>query len=224
MFRFTIRDVLWWMVVVAVSLSASLTNRASSQTVEVRSSSLTVLTASERERFVKAHNSARKAVGVEPVEWSDEVSSHAIESLRQQQDALIAMAKEGWAEGQAVLPEHRVDSKYGENVAGWVGRRSPSAEFAVELWLREKAAFDKLNAGGTYRVGDEAGKSKTDDFGKEQPIVVGHYTAIIWRATTHIGAAKLSFELADDEGKTRSYAAIVCNYSPAGNRQGEKPK
>jgi len=222
MFRFTIRDVLW-LTAIAVSLSGSLTNQASSQSVELRSSSLSVLTATERERFLTAHNIARKTVGVEPVNWSDDVSRHAIESLRQQQDALIAMAKEGWAEGRAVLPEHSVDSKYGENVAGWVGRRSQSAELAVDLWLREKAAFDKLNADGTYRVGDEEGKSETDDFGKEQPIVVGHYTAIIWSATTHIGAAKLSFELTDDLGKTRSYAAIVCNYSPAGNRQGEKP-
>jgi len=223
MFRFTIRDVLWLMVVIAVSLSGSYTNKASSQTVEVTSSSLTVLTATERERFLTAHNIARKTVGVEPVSWSDELSKHALESLGQQKDALIATAKEGWMQGLAVLPEHSVQSEYGENVAGWVGRRSQSAELAVDLWLREKAAFDKLNAGGSYHVGDEEGKSETDELGKERPIVVGHYTAIIWRTTTHIGAAKLGFELRDDQGKTRFYAAIVCNYNPAGNRHGEKP-
>jgi pathogenesis-related protein 1 len=223
MFRFTIRAVLGLMAVIAASLSGGLQNHALSQTVEVTSSSLTVLTAAERERFLTAHNIARKTVGVEPVSWSDGLSRHAMESLRQQKVALIDRAKQSWAQGLAVLPEHSVEGKFGENVAGWVARRSQAAESAVELWLREKAAFDKLNVGAAYRVGDEEGKSETDDLGNERPIVVGHYTAIIWSATKHIGAAKLSFELTDDEGRSRSYAAIVCNYSPAGNRHGEKP-
>jgi hypothetical protein len=72
-------------------------------------------------------------------------------------------------------------------------------------------------------VGDEEGKTEKDALGNERPIIVGHYTAIVWRATTHIGAAKLSFELMDEQGKKRSYEAIVCNYNPPGNRQGEKP-
>jgi hypothetical protein len=214
---------LWSVSAIIWIVAVSLTNEAHSQTVELTSSSLAVLTGAERARFLIAHNVERKSVGVEPVKWSDELSKQALESLRQQQDALIATAKEGWTQGLAVLPEHTVDSNYGENVAGWVRRRNHSAELAVELWLREKAAFDKLNASATYRVGDEEGKSETDELGNERPIVVGHYTAIIWRATTQIGAAKFSFDLTDDEGNTRTYSAIVCQYSPAGNRHGEKP-
>jgi len=201
----------------------SLPNEAHPQIVELRSSILTVPTATERERFLRAHNVARRSVGVEPVKWSDEVSKHALDSLGQQQDVLIAAAKEDWTEGLAVLPKHSVPNEYGENVAAWVGRRNQSAELAVDLWLREKAAFDKLNTDAPYRVGDEEGKTETDELGNERPIVVGHYTAIIWSSTTHIGAAKLTFDLTDDKGKTRSYTAIVCNYSPAGNLQGRKP-
>src|SRR4051794_21175255 len=129
-------------------------DEASSPAVELKSSRLTVLTGEEREQFLAAHNAARSKVGVEPVDWSDEISKQALQSLQQQKDALIDAAKEGWTEGLAVLPKHRTDTDYGENVAGWVGGRSKPAELAVELWLREKDAFDKLNAGGPYRVGD----------------------------------------------------------------------
>src|SRR5262245_26430520 len=201
----------------------ALTGPASAQTIELKSSSLAVLMAAERERFVAAHNVARKNVGVDPVTWSDELSNHARDSLGKQKDRLIATAREAWKEGLAALPEHTPGTKYGENVAGWFGPRGRSAELAVELWLQEKATFEKLNAIAPYRIGDEVGKSQTDAEGKDQPIVVGHYTAVIWRATKQIGAAKLSFQLADDQGNTRNFAAIICNYSPAGNRHGEKP-
>jgi cysteine-rich secretory family protein len=206
-----------WIVVI------SLTHEARSQTIEVRSSTLATLKGTERERVVEAHNKARTGVGVAPVEWSDALSKQALDSLEQQKASLLDTAKEGWDEGRAVFPTHRKDTKFGENVAGWVGGRSKSAELAVDLWLREKAAFDKLNASSPYRVGDEEGESETDAAGKERPIIVGHYTAIVWSATTQIGAAKFSFDLMDDQGQTRSYTAIVCLYSPPGNRRGERP-
>jgi pathogenesis-related protein 1 len=209
---------------VTICLAAlCLTAQAKSQTIDLKSSTLTVLTAAERDHFLTAHNTARAKVGVAPVRWSDDLSQHALESLRQQQDALIDAAKEGWKDALAVLPEHTVDSNYGENIAGWFGTKARSAEYAVELWLGEKTAFDKLNADGGYHVGDEQDQIETDDSGNERPIVVGHYTAIVWKATTHIGAAKLTFELVDDQKNTRRYSAIICNYNPSGNRLGQKP-
>src|SRR5687767_6951802 len=129
--------------------------QAKSQTVDLKSSTLTVLTAAERDQFLKAHNVARAKVGIAALRWSDDLSQHALESLRQQQDALIDAAKEGWKDALAVLPEHTADSDYGENIAGWFGPRARSAEYAVELWLQEKTPFDKLNAEGLYTVGDE---------------------------------------------------------------------
>ena len=216
------RSFIWISVAVFIAV-VSRPTLASAQTIGVKSSALAVLTAAERDRFLDAHNRARKEVGVNPVEWSEELGKEALESLREQKEALIDAAKEHWKEGRAVLPAHRADNQYGENVAGWVGGRNGSAEFAVELWLGEKRAFDKLNASSPYRVGDEEGKTETDALGNERPLIVGHYTAIVWRATTHIGAAKLTFDLVDDQGTTRSYAAIVCDYNPPGNRRGEKP-
>jgi pathogenesis-related protein 1 len=193
------------------------------ETVEVKSVRLGVLEGAEKERFLAAHNDARKMVEVDPVHWSDELGKYAFESLEQQKEALIDGAKEGWDKRQVALPKHRAETKYGENVAGWAGSGVQTAERAVHLWLSEKAAFEKLNADGSYRVGDEAGKTEPDSQGQERPVIVGHYTAIVWRTTEQIGAAKLEFELADEQGNARRYVAIVCNYSPPGNWRGEKP-
>jgi Cysteine-rich secretory protein family len=196
---------------------------ARGQTVELKSARLVALDGQERERFVEAHNVARRAVKVEPVAWSDELSKYALESLERQKDSLIAEAKEGWTQRRIAAPKHREETEYGENVAAWAGSSGQSAEWAVKWWLHEKAAFEKLNAKNPYRVGDEEGQTETDDAGQEQPIIVGHYTAIVWRTTKQIGAARLDFELADDRGNTRRYAALICNYNPPGNRHGEQP-
>ena len=211
-----------WLVIAAVNTSG-LNAQQIAQTVELRSAHLRVLEGDERERFLAAHNLARRAVEVAPVTWSDDLGKYALESLEQQKEALIGAAQEGWTRRQVALPRHRAGGKYGENVAAWAGSRAKTAEWAVELWLREKAAFDQLNAIAPYRVGDEAGKSELDSTGRERSLVVNHYTAIVWRGTKQIGAAKLDFELVDAQGNVRHYAAIICNYSPPGNRRGEKP-
>jgi len=222
-----------------MGIAAGLVDARGEEKVEARGTKLSVLQGAERERFLAAHNAARNAVGVEAVTWSEEVAAYALEGLVEQQETLIKEAKDGWKEGGIALPEHRKDLKHGENIAAWMGSGNlQGAERAVEMWLREKAAFDRLNAVKPYRVGDEkvpetkAPDAKAPD-GKEQPegkekekkepIVVGHYTQIVWRETKQIGAAKLSFELVDEKGIARSFVGIVCNYHPPGNRTGEKP-
>ena len=192
-------------------------------TVELKSVQLAALENAEKNRFLAAHNAARKAVGVDPLAWSDELGQVALDWLNEQKDKMIAEAKEGWEDRKVVLPEHRTDNQYGENIAGWAGGKAAGAERAVAWWLSEKAAFEKLNADGLYQFGDEEGKTETDAAGKERPIVVGHYTQVVWKGTTHVGAAKLTFQLADDRGTVRNYMAIVCNYDPAGNIDGERP-
>jgi hypothetical protein len=213
----SIRALLIWIA------AAGLTTEAYGQTVEWSSIQLSVLAGAEREHFLAAHNDARKAVGVDPVDWSDEIANDALASLAQQKEALLDAAKEGWKKGQAVLPQHRADSAYGENIAGWIGTRPPRADWAARLWLQEKDDFDKLNAIAPYRVGDEKGHYEEDAERGGRPLIVGHYTAIIWKATRQIGAAKLVFDLTDEQGNRRSYMAILCNYSPPGNWQGQKP-
>jgi len=209
-----------WLI--GLVIAAVATYEVHAQTIELKSSQVRFLEGTERERFLAEHNAARNAVGVDPVGWSDELGTYAVQSLEQQKEALIEAAKDGWAERRVALPDHRADAEYGENVAGWAGSKRRPAEFAVELWLSEKASFEKLNTDDLYRVGDEEGKAEIDDEGQERPVVVGHYTAIVWRATKKIGAAKLEFELTDG-CNSRTYVAIICNYNPPGNRRGEKP-
>jgi pathogenesis-related protein 1 len=190
---------------------------------QVRAISAAILEGQQRDRFLAAHNAARKAVAVDPLTWSDALAAHALESLQQQQETLIRVAQDGWATGHIPLPAHRTELKYGENIAAWTGSRNQTAERAVALWLREKPVFDLLNALDSYRVGDERPPPASPGAQQPRPLIVGHYTQIIWRSTRHLGAAQLKFELVDDRGTTRNYVAIICNYDPPGNRSGEKP-
>lgn len=208
---------------ILVLVAGAIPSVATGQMVELLDVRLNQLEGAQREQFLAAHNVARKEVMVAPVGWSNELSKHAHESLELQKDALIDAAKQGWTKRQMALPEHRRESQYGENLAAWAGTKAPPAEWAVGRWLKEKQTFDKLDAKSPYRVGDEEGQSEVDDAGQEQPLVVGHYTAIVWRATTEIGAAKLEFTLSDGKGDRRTYVAIVCAYNPPGNRRGERP-
>jgi pathogenesis-related protein 1 len=192
------------------------------QEPQLKSVQTAALQGAEKDRFVAAHNAARKAVKVAPLAWSDEASRDAADWLAEEKDRLIQEAKAGWAERKFDMPHHRNDGKYGENIAGWAGTRVPGAERAIAFWLTEKAAFDKLNADGAFKYGDQDKKTEPEGEPK-QPIVIGHYTALVWSTTTHVGAAKLVFHLADERGVSRTYVAVFCNYSPPGNIRGQKP-
>ena len=209
----------------------ALQSAAAAEPPRVLAARSAVLQGAERDRFIAAHNAARKPLGLDPLSWSEALAGHALETLQQQQEALIRDTQEGWSKKHLPIPAHRSDSPYGENIAAWTGPKQ-TADWAVRLWLREKRAFDSLNAKPDYRFGDEQqpASSPTPDAkpspapSTENPprIIVGHYTQIVWRTTTHLGAAQLTFDLVDDQGSTRTYAAIVCNYDPPGNRRGEK--
>ncbi len=185
-----------WIVLAAVCPTAML----EAQTVSVKQSAFSP---AEKNAFVKAHNEARKAIGVEPLEWSDDVADYAQQWLVQQQARLV----EGATKGQAVLPEHRPGKgewaqKYGENVAAWWGAGiSTAPDQAVALWLKEKADFDKQTPNA----------------------VIGHYTQIVWKDTRRLGAGRLVIDVRDARGVSRQYVAIVCNYDPPGNFPGQRP-
>lgn len=196
-------------------------NATATEPPRLLAASAVVLQGPERDRFVAAHTAARKPLAVDPLTWSDALAAEALESLQQQQETLIRAAQDGWATGQIPLPTHRTDHKYGENIAAWAGSSRPPAERAVALWLREKSVFNLLNSLGSYRVGDELPSIAAPEK-EHQPLIVGHYTQLIWRSTRQLGAAQLTFDLADDHA-TRHYVAIICNYDPPGNRYGERP-
>jgi pathogenesis-related protein 1 len=195
---------------------------AAAEPPQLRKASVTILQGVERDRFVAAHNAARTAVGVDSLTWSDDLAAVALESLQKQRETLIRAAQDGWAAGQVPLPTHRTDDTYGENIAAWAGSSPLPAERGVALWLREKPVFDLLNSLGSYRVGDEVLPATAPDKEETQPLIVGHYTQIVWRSTRRLGAGRLTFDLMDSQGTTRHYVALICNYDPPGNRLGER--
>jgi pathogenesis-related protein 1 len=209
-------------VAVSIILCSQLPTAIAIEPPRLLTASAAVLQGPDRDRFVAAHNAARKPLALEPLTWSDVVAAEALKSLQEQQETLIRAAQDGWATLHIPLPTHRTDHQYGENIAAWASSSRLPADHAIALWLREKPAFDLLNSVGSYRVGDELPPPAAPAEKQPPPLIVGHYTQIIWRSTRHLGAAQLTFDLADDRS-TRHYVAIICNYDPPGNQQGEKP-
>jgi len=141
--------------------------------------------------FVKAvleqHNHYRSALGLPPLTWSANLASDAL----------------GWAQQIAKLDQGQHDPRIravneGENI--WWGTEGAfSYVQMVDFWAAEKKDF-------VYGVFPNV---KT-----RRAAVVGHYTQMIWKATSAVGCAVVG------NGKTDF---LVCRYSPPGNVEGEKP-
>ncbi len=145
------------------------------------------VTAAAKAEILNTHNGYRQAVGLPPLAWSDVLAN----------DAQL------WAEHLAALGGrqliHARDGVEGENLwLGTVGAFSYTA--MVRGWGDEKKFFRY----GTFP--DVSTTGNWDD--------VGHYTQIVWKATTHVGCAKTVAGGND---------ILVCRYSPPGNYVGEKP-
>ena len=140
------------------------------------------------QRILAAHNRERLDLGLEPLGWNP----------------ALAQSAQHWADYLASSGrfEHAPENPYapeGENL--WAGTKGYFApEAMVDAWIREKKFF---------RVGvfpDNSTTGKVED--------VGHYTQLIWRATTEVGCAEATS--ADED-------ILVCRYTEAGNYRGERP-
>ena len=185
---------------------------------------LAPLTPAEQKAFVKAHNDVRKVVRLEPVEWSDDLAKYAAEWAESRKGQMEEQVKDGKLPNPGHRPrEGEYKQQYGENIVIWGGApkaTSKAPEQAVAQWAKEKAAFEKLNAMTPYLVGNEV--NQQDD--KGNPIVVSHYTQIVWRDTKKIGAARIIVDVLDAKKKVQTrWVVIVCNYDPPGNFEGKKP-
>lgn len=131
-----------------------------------------------------AHNEYRAEVGVAPLTWSETLASEAQE----------------WAE--TIAAEGRLrHSGSGENLAAG-SSGAYSAVDLVQLWGSEK---DSFIPGGTFPGGVSETGNWTD---------VGHYTQVVWSATTELGCGFAS---------NGGLSYLVCRYNPPGNFIGEKP-
>jgi hypothetical protein len=144
--------------------------------------------ASFEQRILVAHNGERLELGLSPLNWNDALAR----SAQQWADHLAATGRFEHA------PENR-DAPQGENL--WEGSKGYFApEAMVDAWIREKRFFRPgvfPNNSSTGRVED-----------------VGHYTQVVWRATSEVGCA---------EASSGSEDILVCRYAEAGNYIGDRP-
>ncbi|CAH2054355.1 unnamed protein product [Thlaspi arvense] len=87
---------------------------------------------------------------------------------------------------------------YGENMFWHRQQKTWSLEKVVTRWFEERFNYDP--------------NTKTCASGK----MCGHYTQIVWRATTAVGCARVKCN------NNRGYL-VVCEYDPRGNYEGESP-
>ena len=143
----------------------------------------TIKDASFQAEILNAHNTERRSLGIGDLKWSDDLAEDA----------------EAWAAklAKSGALKHAGVGNQGENLwMGGAGRSSPSA--MVGLWLAEKKNYLPGRA--------QPDVSKTGNWAD-----VGHYTAIVWSATTSVGCAV---------SRNASHDFLVCRYSTPGNVTG----
>lgn len=103
----------------------------------------------------------------------------------------LAMVAQAWANSQMKKDckcAHSNEMRYGENIFCSEGSTHTSGDVA-DSWASEKKFYDVLT-------------------GKCQGGECGHYSQIVWRATTQIGCATI---------KCGDKEFWICNYNPPGN-------
>jgi pathogenesis-related protein 1 len=135
----------------------------------------------------------------------------------------IAAYAQQWADNLATsmcaTPQHRSSASlqamnYGENLAVLsVSGRGPAstADQAVSGWAAEVACWTYGTIGGTEGCNATC-------YANLQSDGCGHYTQIVWRASTQLGCG-----VATCQNGGFSEDIWVCNYSPAGNFVGKTP-
>lgn len=143
------------------------------------------------EGTVAAHNAARAEVGVGPLTWDPALAAIA--------DAWVRRCVDN--EQPIGLVDHNAgrSSGYptyvGENIYGSGG--NATGVDAVRLWVAEEANYNYANNSCSG--------------------VCGHYTQVVWRATTMVGCAVHTCP------GLQFGATVVCNYGPGGNVGGQRP-
>lgn len=96
---------------------------------------------------------------------------------------------------------HNTGAGYGENLAASSGSGDSPAR-VVNDWASEAADYD-------YASNSCSG-------------VCGHYTQLVWRATTSVGCATVTCNTGSPFG-SGSWTFTVCDYAPPGNWVGQRP-
>lgn len=154
----------------------------------------TDVTPAEQTEMVAAHNSWRGQVGVKNLNWS----------------STLADSAQAWAnslrETQGCKMVHSKTKGVGENLY-WASPLMYSDGTA------ELQAISATEVTATW--GDEKKNYTYDSNSCAAGKVCGHYTQVVWKASTEVGCGK-----AICADKSQVWA---CQYSPAGNYVGQKP-
>jgi pathogenesis-related protein 1 len=146
------------------------------------------------------HNRERALVGFPPLTWSNSLAAEAQNWANHLATLGIVCGPQGC---QPPVP-HGANN---ENIAlGYVypadvlPRTSP-AEYA-QRWADEKVR---------YNAGQRTGPG------------IGHYTAMVWRATSEVGCGFVAGAVPDELGRGGGTDFLVCRYNPPGNIPGQGP-
>ena len=148
-----------------------------------------------------AHNAVRAELDLPPLTWSNEIAAFA----QQWADTLA---------GNCGVLSHRDQDLYGENLATYGARPSPPATTpgeAVSGWSDEAMCWDY----GPFLTGDSCNPQCVSNLSSNG---CGHYTQVVWRATTRLGCG-----VAECERDGFLFDLWVCNYDPPGNFVGQTP-
>jgi pathogenesis-related protein 1 len=160
-----------------------------------------------------AHNAVRASVQTEPplppLVWSQTIADYA-----QQWATSLATS-------MCAQPQHRSAAElsaknYGENLATFEsgGLRSgvaSTAQQAVSAWAAESTCWTYGTIRGTEKC-DTACYTNLHSDG------CGHYTQVVWRASTQLGCG-----VASCKNGSLTEDIWICNYAPAGNFVGRAP-
>jgi len=155
----------------------------------------TIATGEPRELagITRAHNAARKHVGVPPLEWDDRLAATARAWARRcvDREAPRGMLDHNPDRGEG-HPEY-----VGENI---MASTAPvSGRQAVDSWVVEAEDYDHAR--------NRCARGR----------VCGHYTQVVWEATERVGCATHTCPRLDFP------YVVVCDYGPGGNLRGRPP-
>ena len=150
------------------------------------------------EEWIAAHADVRASATpapvppLEPLGWS----------------AAAAAVARAWADGC----EYRHNpgrGDLGENIAANAPAGGYTPTEIVALWAREAPYYDLAS-------------NTCDTSSANQDGTCGHYTQLVWRATTLVGCAKQTCTTGSPWG-SGSWDFWVCDYDPPGNWLGQRP-
>ncbi|KAJ7377237.1 hypothetical protein OS493_030048 [Desmophyllum pertusum] len=121
-------------------------------------------------------------------------------------DATLAQHAKEWADHRASIGtlQHANLAGTGEGENLYLGPAVKPCADAVEAWYREVCDYPFGNPPNS--IFDVSGAHW-----------IGHFTQVVWKATTHVGVGLK--KIVNSDGKTETY--VVARYSPPGNVNGQ---